>query len=149
MFKEGDVIQMIEMYDDPDPIPSGTKGIVTESNVINFSDHDQFEQVSVDWENGRTLMLTVPPDMVKKIGAARFKVIEYFNHYAVRHIPTGEEKPMGDGVDTLMDEECKPIPCGTEAFRIAWQEALNETEYETLEAYFPEIYDKVIAEEGL
>ena len=41
-----------------------------------------------------------------------FSVIEYFSHFAVRHTPSGDEKPMGDGVDMLFDQKrgtlCNP-----------------------------------------
>jgi hypothetical protein len=45
---------------DPDPIKPGTRGTVR--RVSNFG---KFAQVSVNWENGRTLDLIIPPDRVK------------------------------------------------------------------------------------
>ena len=35
----------------------------------------------------------------------RFNVIEYLSHFVVRDTQTGQERPMGDGVDTLFDAE--------------------------------------------
>ena len=34
-----------------------------------------------------------------------FTVIEYSSFFAVRHNPTGDEHPMGDGADTLFTED--------------------------------------------
>ena len=72
-----------------------------------------------------------------------FSVIEYSSFFAVRHNATGEEHPMGDGVDTLSvdreDGSTETLCPGTPGFIEAWEEALNEDEDETLEAYFPEL----------
>jgi hypothetical protein len=51
--KVGDLIELIEMPDDPDPIPAGTQGTVT--YVGKRASLGQ--QIGVDWENGRSLML--------------------------------------------------------------------------------------------
>ncbi len=67
-----------------------------------------------------------------------FSVIEYSSFFAVRHNPTGKEHPMGDGVDTLFDENDNALSPGTEGFVEAWEDALNATPDETLEAYFPD-----------
>ncbi|HZZ79985.1 MAG TPA: hypothetical protein VFE62_15810 [Gemmataceae bacterium] len=67
-----------------------------------------------------------------------FAVIEFSSFFAVRHNPSGDEHPMGDGVDTLFDEEGKALVPGTSAFVDAWESALNEDEQATLEAYFPQ-----------
>jgi hypothetical protein len=58
------------------------------------------------------------------------------------HMQTGEERPLGDGVDTLFDADEMPISPGTPCFCQAWAEALNADECETLEAYFPELHEK-------
>lgn len=57
--KPGDRIRLLEM-DDPDPIPVGATG-----TVVAVYQHGDWFQVDVDWDNGRTLMLTVPPDRVE------------------------------------------------------------------------------------
>ena len=67
-----------------------------------------------------------------------FTVIEYFSFFAARHIPSGDEHPLGDGVDTLFDEEDHALAPGTPGFVEAWEESLNADETSTLEAYFPQ-----------
>lgn len=71
-----------------------------------------------------------------------FSVVEYSSFYAVRHNETGEEHPMGDGVDTLSDADGNTLSPGTDGFVAVWEEALNATPDETLEAYFPELFAK-------
>jgi hypothetical protein len=53
----GDRIRLVAMPDDPDPIPIGTTGTATAARQ-----HGTWAQVDVTWDNGRTLMLVVPPD---------------------------------------------------------------------------------------
>lgn len=53
----GDRIRLVSMLDDPDPIPRGTTGTVTA-----VRQQRTWAQVDVAWDNGRTLMLVVPPD---------------------------------------------------------------------------------------
>ena len=60
-------IELIAMPDDPAPIPSGTKGTVTRVTDTSFMKPGT-SQISVDWDDGRGLMLVVPPD--------RFRVIK-------------------------------------------------------------------------
>ncbi len=67
-----------------------------------------------------------------------FSVIEYSSFFAVRHNPSGDECPMGDGVDALFDEDGKSLVPGTLGFVEAWEAALNADEHSTLEAYFPQ-----------
>lgn len=56
-------IELIEMPNDPDPIPKGTRGTVT--GVV----HTGFfgTQIWVDWDIDRSLMLVVPPDTYRVI----------------------------------------------------------------------------------
>lgn len=68
-----------------------------------------------------------------------FSVIEYSSFFAVRHNPTTQERPMGDGVDALFDDEFHALSPGDDGFREEWENRLNEDEQDTLEAYFPEI----------
>jgi hypothetical protein len=58
--KPGDRIRLLAMPDDPDPIPPGTMGTVTAVRP-----YGTWAQVDVAWDNGRTLMLVVPPDQVE------------------------------------------------------------------------------------
>jgi len=60
--QKGDRVRMIHMPDDPDPIPAGSTGTVTRVTTGPLA------QVSVDWDNGRSLNL-VP-------GTDEFEVIE-------------------------------------------------------------------------
>ena len=53
----GDRIRIVHMVDDPDPVPAGTVGTVTEIHI-----HSDWTQIEVAWENGRRLMLVSPPD---------------------------------------------------------------------------------------
>jgi hypothetical protein len=68
----------------------------------------------------------------------RFTVIEYMSFFVIRDTVTGQEHPMGDGVDTLFDAEGTGISPGTEGFCETWAEALNADQAETLAAYFPD-----------
>lgn len=67
-----------------------------------------------------------------------FTVIEYSSFFAVRHNRSGEEHPMGDGVDTLFDEDGRALTPGSPGFVETWDEVLNADEQSTLEAYFPQ-----------
>lgn len=67
-----------------------------------------------------------------------FSVIEYSSFFAVRHNPSGDEHPMGDGVDALFGEDDKALWPGTPGFVETWEESLNANEQCTLEAYFPQ-----------
>ncbi|QDT10702.1 DUF4314 domain-containing protein [Planctomycetes bacterium K23_9] len=58
--KAGDRVRLLSMTDDPDPISAGTTGTV--AGVYPLSD---WTQVDVDWDNGRSLMLSIPPDQVE------------------------------------------------------------------------------------
>ena len=70
--KEGDRIELVQMLDDPCPIEPETKGTVqfvspmfpptsrTPTSVNQY-------KVSVKWDNGRNLLLVVPPDIYRKL----------------------------------------------------------------------------------
>lgn len=57
MFNQGDRVRITGLMSDPDPLPVGTTGTVT-----HVSDFGDWSQVSVRWDNGRTLMLVFPED---------------------------------------------------------------------------------------
>ena len=57
--KKGDRIRLVSMPQDPDPIPVGSLG-----TVVEVHEHRDWTQVDVDWDNGRSLMLTMPHDCV-------------------------------------------------------------------------------------
>jgi hypothetical protein len=58
--KKDDRVELLEMPDDPDPVPIGTKGTIESVDELY-----NFTQVSVRWDNGRSLMLSIPPDQVR------------------------------------------------------------------------------------
>jgi Domain of unknown function (DUF4314) len=57
-------IELVCMPDDPDPLPVGCKGTVIDVQRLTW-----FTQVEVDWENGRKLLLSLPPDQVREISS--------------------------------------------------------------------------------
>ena len=59
--KPGQRIELVAMPDDPNPIAAGTRGTVKRVRKVG-TPRDGFLQVDVDWDNGRSLMLSVPPD---------------------------------------------------------------------------------------
>lgn len=68
-----------------------------------------------------------------------FKVVEHFNGYAVVHVPSGQEHWLGDGVDSIFDDNDESVSPGTKAFVQLWEDDLNASGAETLEAYFPDL----------
>jgi len=60
----GDRIELVFM-DDPCPIRPGTRGVVRGVRIVGDVRRGGFAQVDVDWDNGRSLMLSVPPDVVR------------------------------------------------------------------------------------
>ncbi len=73
-----------------------------------------------------------------------FLVVEYRSFFAVRHLASGGEHPMGDGVDTLHDENEQPLSPGSPGFVEKWTQVLNDDLDTTYEAYFPSL-----AKEGI
>ena len=63
MLTVGDRVRLISMTDDPDPIPAGTTG-----TVAGVYQQNGWRQIDVDWDTGRSLMLSIPPDVVERIG---------------------------------------------------------------------------------
>ena len=61
--KVGNRIRLIAMPDDPDPLPTGELG-----TVVGVYPHHDWTQIDVDWDCGRTLMLTIPPDEIEIVG---------------------------------------------------------------------------------
>lgn len=62
--KIGDRIRLINMPDDPNPIPVGSEGTVTSVNQYTII----AKQVSVKWDSGRMLMLLPGIDTYEVIG---------------------------------------------------------------------------------
>lgn len=61
--KAGDRVRLMKMAEDPDPVPAGTLGTVLSVSRIG-SGRESWDQVDVEWDNGRSLMLAIPPDAV-------------------------------------------------------------------------------------
>ena len=57
--RTGDRIRLLSMPDDPDPVPVGALG-----TVVRVRDYGAWSQVDVAWDNGRSLMLSMPDDCV-------------------------------------------------------------------------------------
>lgn len=64
--KKNDRIELISMPDDPNPIPSGTRGTVKD---VQYVPYFNFYQVTVEWDNGSSLMLSMPPDLVRVLNS--------------------------------------------------------------------------------
>jgi len=64
----GDRIRLVAMGDDPDPMLIGEIGTVV-SAERHGAGRDAWLQIDVDWESGRTLMLSVPPDRFEIVHA--------------------------------------------------------------------------------
>ena len=66
----GNRIRLLAMHDDPDPIQVGQVG-----TVVGVTRHgggqDEWFQVDVSWDNGRTLMLVSPPDVFEIIDGGK------------------------------------------------------------------------------
>ena len=60
--KAGDRIRLLNMPDDPDPIPVGSEGM-----VVDVTD-GPLAQITVDWDNGRSLTLIPGVDVFEIIG---------------------------------------------------------------------------------
>ena len=63
----GDRIELLEMPNDPCPVEPGTKGTIRFVNPCGHCGQKAFTQFGVDWDNGRSLMLLVPPDRYRVI----------------------------------------------------------------------------------
>ena len=61
--EKGDRIRLVTMPSDPDPIPIGSLG-----TVVDVHEHNDWTQVEVDWDSGRSLMLVLPTDRVEIVG---------------------------------------------------------------------------------
>ena len=63
---EGDRIELVLMPHDPAPQDKGAKGTVR--HVTDLTALGGSHQIGVNWDNGRTIHLCVPPD--------RYRIIE-------------------------------------------------------------------------
>jgi hypothetical protein len=66
MFQKDDRIELVRMTDDPHPVPAGTKGTIEFINKVTMG-HEEFVQVGVKWDNGSSLMVVIPPDVIRHV----------------------------------------------------------------------------------
>ena len=64
--KAGDRIRLVAMPHDPDPIPAGSLG-----TAVAIYNHGHWAQIDVAWDNGRTLMLSLPDDCIAIVNPNR------------------------------------------------------------------------------
>jgi hypothetical protein len=60
----GDRIRLLDMPNDPDPVPAGTEGVVKMVTDIGLRQKKEIQLV-VKWDNGRNLSCICPPDLVE------------------------------------------------------------------------------------
>jgi hypothetical protein len=77
--KVGDRIRLLAMPQDPHPVTVGSIG-----KVVAIHDHHEWVQVDVDWEDGRRLMLTVPPDRFDLLDEVNKTIVESFRESRVQ-----------------------------------------------------------------
>lgn len=65
MWTSGDRIELVEMPQDPDPIPPGSQGTIVK--VTELDSQGRLIQLEVDWDSGRTLSPVIPPDRLRKL----------------------------------------------------------------------------------
>ena len=57
---------MLAMPEDPHPISSGSEGTIAYMSRVMMG-RESYDQVEVDWDNGRSISLVIPPDVVEVI----------------------------------------------------------------------------------
>ncbi|WP_413431546.1 DUF4314 domain-containing protein [Crateriforma spongiae] len=70
-FQHGDRVRLVSMTDDPDPVPAGSTG-----TVAGVYPQRGWLQLDVDWDNGRSLMLSIPPDVAERIASKQNRTLE-------------------------------------------------------------------------
>jgi uncharacterized protein DUF4314 len=65
--RPGDRVRLISMRHDPDPLDPGQLGTVV-SVRRHGAGADEWHQIDVAWDNGRSLMLVSPPDEFEIVG---------------------------------------------------------------------------------
>ncbi|NDE15113.1 DUF4314 domain-containing protein [bacterium] len=70
-YQKGDRVRLVRMGDDPDPVAPGTEGVVVHTADLYFPGERPQMQVSVNWDNGRSLSCIVPPDVLIRVDSAQ------------------------------------------------------------------------------
>jgi len=65
--KIGDRIELLEMPDDPCPIPIGTQGIIELITPVFFCGKQINTEILVKWDIKRSLRVIIPPDKIKVV----------------------------------------------------------------------------------
>lgn len=67
----GQRIELVDMPDDPDPVPAGTQGTIDHVSGPHKLPGDRvaWHQVGVKWDNGRTLALLTTKDRWRVLGS--------------------------------------------------------------------------------
>ena len=72
--QKGARVRLVYMAADPDPIPSGSEGIVyyvspeMEAVDTRRGSRRAYRQIGVSWDNGRSLTAICPPDQLEVLG---------------------------------------------------------------------------------
>jgi len=106
---------------------------------------EQAEMAGEALDIGKELLVTFD-DYLPKPG--RFVVHEQMSGFRVEDTETGEDHWLSDGVDCVPDPgggELDMLPPGGELFCLLWAEQFNEDVAQTLEAYWPDQYEKEYA----
>lgn len=64
--KVGDLVELVHMGDDPDPVRVGQKGTVTEICELTYFKQTQ---IWVNWDCGRHLAVVLPVDKIKVLNS--------------------------------------------------------------------------------
>ncbi len=93
--RPGDRIRLVAMPNDPDPIPPDSMGTV-QSVTEHGADHERWFQVEVEWDTGRNVMLSIPPDQVEIVGRGSTE-FRPGDHVIIRSNPhdAGSEQIIG------------------------------------------------------
>ncbi len=70
-YQKGDRVRLVRMGDDPDPVEPGTEGVVVHTAELRFPGERPQMQVSVSWDNGRSLRCLVPPDVLVRVDSTQ------------------------------------------------------------------------------
>ena len=88
---KGDRVEMIEQPDEADPIPEGSLGTVERVSDVDLGGGQRFTQLSVAWDDGRSLMAVMPPDRCREGPPERGRAMSAPSDYRWARRLTDEE----------------------------------------------------------
>jgi|7_EtaG_2_1085326.scaffolds.fasta_scaffold03307_4 hypothetical protein len=97
----GDTIEMVEMFDDPNGIEPGTRGVVDDVASFEFGGNWE-EHIEVNWENGRTLKVMLPYDKIKIVDKTLNEETEYPEEWSPQRVDK-QEKVYDYAVKDIID----------------------------------------------